>query len=350
MTFTKLIIQVAVTAIVSLQGLAFALGTTTAPTVHVVEPASGFNAPTVAVSFRRSAAEACASIAVPPAYIATQSKYRTADVSRSQLDQDAVASRDEVMRPIRLSIQQLADMAFGTAVDARAQPDGMACGVATLVRWAEAGSLTSAGSEDFALNRSRMIAEIALSLLELERRAAIEPAQHELIASWLSSIGQSTMVFFEQDAGPRSRVNNHRYWAALALTAIGMYTERADFVEWGKKSWSIGACQVQANGTLPLELERAGMARNYHLYALRPLAVTAQLLSAKGALSSLDCVDGLARLAATSLRGAGDDALFSALTGERQVALPTESTYAMPLRLTSRAFEMARSGTLIAGL
>ena len=46
-------------------------------------------------------------------------------------------------------------------------------------------------------------------------------------------------------------------------------------LDWGVESYRIGACQIDARGALPLELEREKKARDYHLHAVAPLVMIA---------------------------------------------------------------------------
>ncbi|MFK5047780.1 alginate lyase family protein, partial [Klebsiella pneumoniae] len=65
--------------------------------------------------------------------------------------------------------------------------------------------------------------------------------------------------------------NNHAYWAGLAVTAAGVAANDRDLFDWGIGKYHLGAGQVTAQGTLPLEMARRGKALHYHLFALTPL-------------------------------------------------------------------------------
>jgi poly(beta-D-mannuronate) lyase len=78
------------------------------------------------------------------------------------------------------------------------------------------------------------------------------------------------------------------------------------------------ASDITADGVLPLELERKSRALHYHVFALMPLVVLAELGQTRGedwyALS-----DGaLNRLAEVTMKGIVDPDTFEALAGEPQ--------------------------------
>ena len=126
--------------------------------------------------------------------------------------------------------------------------------------------------------------------------------------------------YFDTDAGPISRQNNHRYWAALALAGVGKQTANHDDVAWAVASYAVGVCQVTTDGFLPLELSRRTQARNYHLYAYEALHAVQQLLPDETARVAIECREGLQRLANTVTR-VDSGSLFQSITGVAQAEM-----------------------------
>jgi poly(beta-D-mannuronate) lyase len=72
--------------------------------------------------------------------------------------------------------------------------------------------------------------------------------------------------------------NNHYYWEGLAVTATGAVTGDARSLAWGRKVFDHAMGQIEADGSLPLELARGRKALSYHLYAAAPLVMMASIL------------------------------------------------------------------------
>ena len=71
--------------------------------------------------------------------------------------------------------------------------------------------------------------------------------------------------------------NNHRYWAGLAVCAAGIARNDNHQFRFGMDAFKAGVDDIGPSGVLPRELARAGMALHYHLYALAPLIMLAEL-------------------------------------------------------------------------
>ncbi|OJF91665.1 hypothetical protein AX760_23150 [Pararhizobium antarcticum] len=178
-----------------------------------------------------------------------------------------------------------------------------------------------------------MIAETATVIADLGSDPLVARDDRADIIAWLTEIGSDTIIYFETSAGPKTRRNNHRFWAGLALAQIGRFTNNDGFVDWAEETYNLGVCQIDENGMLPLELDRGGYARNYHVYALRPLLATQHVLEGLGRHPETHCPGAIDRLRTTTTMAIADDGFFERLTGLRQVALPDENTYVSALRL-----------------
>ncbi|MDZ7927000.1 MAG: alginate lyase family protein [Agrobacterium sp.] len=262
---------------------------------------------------------AASQIETPPQKIATSSKYLSQDAIASE-PQDA--SHTAVFKPIWRSILELEN------IEAHF---GAECAMRVLRQWATSHALIDATTPDAKLTRARVLAEI--SGLIAAWGVAIDLDRQKPITEWLNVMADDTMVFFDIEAGPRSARNNHRYWAALALATVGSLTGDQNKIEWARRSYRIGVCQVTKDGTLPLEMQRGALARNYHLYAFRPLAGTFVTFRKIGQPLDDICSGSLERLAKAALNGVEDATLFEAVTMKQQTKPPREDSYPAHLRL-----------------
>jgi poly(beta-D-mannuronate) lyase len=91
-----------------------------------------------------------------------------------------------------------------------------------------------------------------------------------------------------------------------------------EFFDFGMKAFDEGACAVTSDGYLPLELKRGNAALHYHVYALHPLMLLAELAQRNGHSGFEACGGGLRRLAENVLAGAENPANFEQRAGAKQ--------------------------------
>jgi poly(beta-D-mannuronate) lyase len=121
--------------------------------------------------------------------------------------------------------------------------------------------------------------------------------------------------------------NNHAYWAGLAVAATGDTVGDPALVAWGLRQAEVGITQIRPDGTLPLEMERGARALHYHLFALTPLVMLAEIGLRHGAKLYAARHGALRRLAERALAGLDDPAWFAVRAGAPQDApghLPPE--------------------------
>lgn len=277
----------------------------------------------------------CAAIAAPPAVLQTQSKYRSDDASKSTLDEEAASERDRAVRPIRRSIRALTTLAHDQGGSLAAREARADCVLENLDNWAASMSLSKMRSTDAYLSRDRWIAEIVLALRAASRVSAVSPARESGYRTWLSAIARDTIEAYTLRLGAKSRANNHRYWAGLSVAATGFYLGDSTLKDWGKRSFEIGACQVDERGFLPAELSRGKKALEYHVYALRPLAAIARLAAEENEPIESRCLKGFKRLALQTASSLADSSAFESIVGQSQSFAVRETSYSPALRLAT---------------
>jgi poly(beta-D-mannuronate) lyase len=108
------------------------------------------------------------------------------------------------------------------------------------------------------------------------------------------------------------------YWAGLAVATQGIADDERDAFSWGLATYRMGVDAIQPDGSLTAEMNRAGMAEHYQLYALGPLILLAELGAANGLdLYAMD--DGaIHRLVKFSVAGREDPSIIEKRTGVPQ--------------------------------
>jgi poly(beta-D-mannuronate) lyase len=143
------------------------------------------------------------------------------------------------------------------------------------------------------------------------------------IEAWFKSRARDFItVYTGDDRGSNS--SNHRYWGGFAVAVSGVVADDRDLLDWGIESYRIGVCQVDARGALPRELERAKKARDYHLHAIAPLVMIAELAEANGTDAYGLCGGAMHRLIKFALTSVTDPDEIENITGEKQVKIPTD--------------------------
>lgn len=129
-----------------------------------------------------------------------------------------------------------------------------------------------------------LLGSVSVSWLKLRNSGLATPEQQKEILRWLGSIADRVTDYIDSHkANPASDAwNNHRYWAGFAVAAAGVAINNKGDFRWGIDSYKAGVDQIRPDGALPRELARAGMALHYHLYALAPLVMIAELAAANG--------------------------------------------------------------------
>ena len=124
----------------------------------------------------------------------------------------------------------------------------------------------------------------AISYLKVRRSGAGTSEQDARIQRWFRLLAARVRDFFDAEIrrmGPDNE-NNHLYWAGLAVAAAGIAdNDREDF-HWGMVAYDMGLDEIQPDGSLVAEMNRGQMALHYHLYALGPLVMLAELGEANG--------------------------------------------------------------------
>lgn len=263
----------------------------------------------------------------PVVLLDTQSKYAQTGF-KDTVDRSARQHREHLLAPVRAFLRETGTQAFSE------DPVQQDCAANRMAIWASAGALTEMLSDDANLTRGRFMAEIGLIAGHLEANGRFSDRQGLAVKSWLSVVAYSTADYFRFRAGPKSRRNNHRYWAALAVGAAGYLGHDRDLVDWAHRSAEVGLSQVTDEGYLLLEIERGRQARNYHVYALRPLAALANLSASNGDDLYVISNGALARLARATLEAVKDPAALERLAGAVQAKPVKETDFVKPLRLS----------------
>jgi poly(beta-D-mannuronate) lyase len=160
----------------------------------------------------------------------------------------------------------------------------------------------------------------AIAYLKVRGAGAASYEENIEIAAWLKKLAEENRDYYEgKGHNPHSDAhNNHLYWAGLAISAAGIATEDHKLLNWGMNAYRDGARDITNDGTLPLEMQHAGRALYYHLYALAPLVMLAELGESNGIDLYAEKHRAIQRLVDRCAAGLQDPSYFVQHTGVPQ--------------------------------
>jgi poly(beta-D-mannuronate) lyase len=165
-----------------------------------------------------------------------------------------------------------------------------------------------------------MLSGTAIAYLKVRNSHMGTPDQDADIQKWFRLLAARVREYFDiQRTKPGSDAyNNHMYWAGLAAAAQGIAGNDVNAFLWGIETYRMGVDAIQPDGSLTAEMNRAGMAEHYQLYALGPLVMLAEL----GAANGLDLYPlnngAIHRLVKFSVAGRLDPSIIEKRTGVPQ--------------------------------
>jgi poly(beta-D-mannuronate) lyase len=164
-----------------------------------------------------------------------------------------------------------------------------------------------------------LVGAIAIAFLKTRPSGIVSPEQYAEIVRWLKDVAAQSMEFADpRNARHAPAPNNHRYWAGLEVATIGIAANNQSLWKWGIESGEIGIKQIQKDGTLPREMDRAARALHYHLFAAAPLVMLAEFAAANGKDLYEFHNQALKRLVERATSGVADPSYFRQMTGVEQ--------------------------------
>ncbi len=165
-----------------------------------------------------------------------------------------------------------------------------------------------------------LLAGVAVSYLKVRDSGLGPPEQQKEIQKWVTSLANHVMDYVDSRKQDRDSDawNNHRYWSGLAVAAAGIADNDKREFRFGIDSYEAGVDQILPDGVLPLEMNRAGRALHYHLYALAPLVMIAELAAANGTDLYSYHKGAIHRLVRACVAGLQNPELFARAAGAPQ--------------------------------
>jgi poly(beta-D-mannuronate) lyase len=239
------------------------------------------------------------------------------DANHSVADPVSKGKNQEAFAPLRAFVAQVTDLADGWMESRPARPAYAVRALDLLAGWARAGALLGSANRQGEYERAWTLGGLALAYLRVRDAPGLDRAARADVESWLVKLAEAVRPSYGH-ADRASSANNHATWAGLAVGAVGAATQRRALYDWGLGQARIAIAQIRPDGFLPLELERRALALHYHLFALAPLVMLAELASANGVDLYKEGNGAIRRLADRVIEGLSDPAAFVSAAGSAQ--------------------------------
>jgi poly(beta-D-mannuronate) lyase len=269
---------------------------------------------TLALSATGARADVCPR--TPPAVKDLNLPRYYIDAEGSIVDQKLLAKHRALVKPLTEFLRHVASEADKSIK--RSSPvsadEAALCALQWLTGWAaqDAWLGTMAGNQD-EYQRKWDLAGVSLAYLKIQSRAT--PEQRAVIEPWLIRFADAALKFFDNRERKR---NNHWYWLGLGLGATALATGSEPHWLAARGIMQDAVLDIRADGLLPLELERKARALHYHVFAMMPLIVLAEIGQSRGE-DWYSLSDGaLHRLVEVTIKGLNDTDTFDVLAGEPQ--------------------------------
>jgi poly(beta-D-mannuronate) lyase len=166
---------------------------------------------------------------------------------------------------------------------------------------------------------------IAVAYSQIRGFLSTPPKDRAMIEAWLSRRANETIDFFNNHAPTKASRNNLRAWASFAVGEIGIVTRTPSYATWALDSNAAMIMSADADGSLPLEMERKKYALHYQLHAISPLVTSIARLCVAGYGPPEADFTRLRTIANFSLNAAQNPDLVTEIAGEKQLVPAAET-------------------------
>lgn len=224
----------------------------------------------------------CGPVPPPVTVLDTAQPYQSGDASYSRIDPRKRAGREAAAAPMRSFTASVARLANRYVASGGRDRRSGACALLWLESWAKADALRSTPTHDAQFLRSVALSGWALDYAQV-RGLRVDTAHdpRPVITAWFARMAADLRRHYDGLSNVTAR-NNHRAWAGLAAAAVAMNSGDRELARWGYRSAQIVLNGATPQGALPPEIARGARARHYHLYAVAPLVLTAEIGRANG--------------------------------------------------------------------
>jgi poly(beta-D-mannuronate) lyase len=241
------------------------------------------------------------------------------DARSSEIDPKRKAQNEQAEAPLRELGRALMLLSDGYLRSGAADSLVAAKTVDGLFAWASADALLGQVNRGGLYQSKWALGAYALDYLKVRDDAALDPKRKLRVEAWFRRLAARVMSYAGEHADWPDHANNHAYWAGMAVAAAGIACNDGALFDWGVAQYGLFLQQLRPDGTLPLEMARGKRALHYHLFALAPLVMLAELAEVNGIHLYAASGNAIDHLVKRSLAGVADPHQFGLAAGAEQV-------------------------------
>ena len=238
--------------------------------------------------------------------------------SSSEVDPKALDTYRKATRPIVAYENFITQVSDSYLRSNPAEGSLARCVLDWLYTWAKGSAMLGAASQQGGFVRKWGLVPVSASYLKIREDKSLDKPRKIAVEEWIGRWAWVVKTDYSTETHRASRRNNHLYWASLAATLAAVALNNRDLLDWGVAQYRFALTQIQADGTLPLELARRSKALHYHLFSIPPLVLVAETAAQNGFDLYAERDGALHKLIRRTVAGLDDPAYFERLTGEKQ--------------------------------
>jgi poly(beta-D-mannuronate) lyase len=224
----------------------------------------------------------CAEPPKPVVQFEAESRYCDGDKTRSTVCPDKEKKYLDASKDIDAFNKGVIDMANRYVQAKKPRPEVAQCVLSHLDNWATAGAWAPDEAQKGMTGeykRGISLAAMASALLMVQDEPSLSKDALERVHAWMQKIGYKLHDYSQIAVakGSNTGLGNHRYWEGLGEVQAAIATQDHALYRLGMTALDVGVHQVEEGGVLPIEMKRAKKAFDYHLFAITPLVMLAEI-------------------------------------------------------------------------
>lgn len=254
------------------------------------------------------------------------------------IDPDDAAEYATDVRAVTVFSRRVSRLADGFADQSPTGVRNARCALLWMNDWAEQDALLGRVNPAGEAVRKWELGTLAAAYLKI-RNAPHDPVQAQRVRKWLAKLARAVQSDYSRNLKNDSRANNHINWAAWSVMAAAIAADDEALFDWSLDRFRFALAQIDADGTLPLELKRRQLALAYHDFALAPLLLLQEGAAANDVSLTPSERAGLQRLIDLVLFGLADPRAMEFRTGYVQdltAITPTQLAWLEPYYARTR--------------
>jgi poly(beta-D-mannuronate) lyase len=233
------------------------------------------------------------------------------DKQHSIVDQDLVEADKEAFKGVRAYVDRVNSFAERYFSD-HANVAEARCAIEWLDGWASRGALLGKQNRKGSYEIKWTLGGLAHSYFRIKNASGLPSPAKERVEAWLKRVVTQVV------AQNKETRNNHLNWAVFAVGTTALATGAPELRDWAVARFRQAVKEIRPDGTLELEMKRAGRALSYHAFALEPLIAFAELAKSDGLDLYAESAPALRRLGDRVLEGEADPRTFEQAAGAKQ--------------------------------